>query len=103
MELSRSNLFDIVTQYRAAFADDDPLAFTTRDPNLNELALFQGWLMHRVRLFLNYHNFMFLYFLTFVIFNFSFIYKFSNFNFIGRFQKGFAKFQHMKEIFRIRN
>jgi hypothetical protein len=37
--LSRVHLFDIATQYRAMFTDEDPLVLANQDPNTNESAI----------------------------------------------------------------
>ena len=47
--MSRVHLFDIVTQYRAIFSDDDPLMIYGRNEDTkNESGMFHSWIVHKV-------------------------------------------------------
>uniref|UniRef100_A0A3B3U808 Conserved oligomeric Golgi complex subunit 8 n=1 Tax=Poecilia latipinna TaxID=48699 RepID=A0A3B3U808_9TELE len=53
VEACRVHLFDIITQYRAIFSDDDPLAAPVGPPGAQgEAAIFHGWVAQRVAEFL---------------------------------------------------
>jgi len=51
---TRNILFDIVTQYRALFSDDDTTLYVTfnRNEYIKETNLFRSWLIHRLSEFL---------------------------------------------------
>ncbi|XP_043250692.1 conserved oligomeric Golgi complex subunit 8 [Colletes gigas] len=51
IELSRIHLFNIITQYRAMFNDDE-LMIPGRDPTVNESAIFYHWLEEKISQFL---------------------------------------------------
>ncbi|XP_076644361.1 conserved oligomeric Golgi complex subunit 8 [Halictus rubicundus] len=51
IELSRIHLFNIITQYRAMFNDDE-LIMPGRDPTVNECAIFYHWLEEKISQFL---------------------------------------------------
>lgn len=51
IELSRIHLFNIITQYRAMFNDDE-LIMPGRDPHVNESAIFYHWLDEKISQFL---------------------------------------------------
>jgi len=53
MELSRIHLFNIITQYKAMFNDDELVIPGGRDLTLNESAIFYHWLEEKVGSFYN--------------------------------------------------
>uniref|UniRef100_A0A131XEN5 Conserved oligomeric Golgi complex subunit 8 n=1 Tax=Hyalomma excavatum TaxID=257692 RepID=A0A131XEN5_9ACAR len=53
VEACRVHLFDIVTQYRAIFSDDDPLAGLGKDPDELGATIFYSWITSQVSRFLD--------------------------------------------------
>ncbi|GBM40445.1 Conserved oligomeric Golgi complex subunit 8 [Araneus ventricosus] len=52
IESSRVHLFDITTQYRAIFSDDDPLLLV-REDSKNNCAIFHSWIIWKISWFLD--------------------------------------------------
>ena len=48
IEASRVHLFDIVTQYRAIFSDDDPIFIMEDDHALNYANILHAWIGRKV-------------------------------------------------------
>lgn len=55
IELSRIHLFNIITQYKAMFNDDE-LIIPGRDLTLNESAIFYHWLEEKVNFEMHYND-----------------------------------------------
>ncbi|XP_047002255.1 conserved oligomeric Golgi complex subunit 8 [Schistocerca americana] len=53
IELTRIHLFNIVTQFRAIFSDEEPILPSPRDQNVNETAIFYSWITEKIHNFLN--------------------------------------------------
>lgn len=51
IEASRVHLFDIVTQYRAIFSDDDPIFMMEEDHALNYANILHAWIGRKVCIF----------------------------------------------------
>lgn len=48
IELSRIHLFNIITQYRAVFSDDESVLSSTKQHSLSDSTIFHSWIIDKV-------------------------------------------------------
>lgn len=53
IELSRIHLFNIITQYRAIFSDEEPVIPSPSNCNINETSIFYSWLNEKISQFIS--------------------------------------------------
>ncbi|XP_075225199.1 conserved oligomeric Golgi complex subunit 8 isoform X2 [Lycorma delicatula] len=53
IELSRIHLFNIITQYRAVFSDDESVLSSTKQHSLSDSTIFHSWIIDKVNQFIN--------------------------------------------------
>ncbi|GAB6027418.1 conserved oligomeric Golgi complex component [Chamberlinius hualienensis] len=53
IEASRVHLFDIITQYKAIFADDEPFTIVSKDTQYSYAAILHGWVAIKISQFLS--------------------------------------------------
>jgi len=52
IEINRVNLFDVITQYKAIFSDDQPLYYLDNEKHVNYAHILQSWVIQKISMFL---------------------------------------------------